>query len=135
MLVKNIKLIFICLSILVLFCLFLLTYNVEYSIHGQNVTISAPSLRDSNHKVELVVRNLDFPTGIDFLGKDDFLISEKDTGNVKRILNGNVTGPLVHIDVGSKDERGLLGIAISKYENNSSLDNSFVYLYYTQCLE
>ena len=118
-----------------LFCLFLLTYNVEYSIHGQNVTISAPSLRDSNHKVELVVRNLDFPTGIDFLGKDDFLISEKDTGNVKRILNGNVTGPLVHIDVGSKDERGLLGIAISKYENNSSLDNSFVYLYYTQCLK
>ena len=120
-------------SLFFLFCLFLLTYISEYSIHGQNGTLSAPSVSDSNLRVELVAQNLDFPTGIDFLGKDDFLLSEKDTGNVYRIFNGNVTGPLIHIDVGSKDERGLLGIAISKNENTSSQDNSSVYLYYTLC--
>jgi aldose sugar dehydrogenase len=86
--------IFISLSIFFLFCLYLLTYISESSIHGQNLTISAPSLSDSNLRVELVLRNLDFPTGIDFLGKDEFLLSEKDTGNVYRIFNRNVTGHL-----------------------------------------
>jgi aldose sugar dehydrogenase len=128
-------LIFICLSIISLFCLFLLTYGSDYSIHGQNVTIPGPSLTDPNLKVELVARNLHFPTAIDFLGNDDFLISEKNTGNVYRIIKGNVTGPLIHIGVGSKDERGLLGIAISANEDKSSEDNNFVYLYYTQCVK
>ena len=122
-------LIFISLSLFSLFYLFLLAYVSDYRIHGQNVTISAPLITDSNLKVELVARNLNFPTGIDFLGKDDFLLSEKDTGNVYRIINGNVIGPLIHIDVGTKDERGLLGIAISKNENKSSQDNTFAYLY------
>ena len=35
------------------------------------------------------------------------------------LINGNVTGPLVHIDVGAKDERGLLGIAISGNGNRT----------------
>jgi hypothetical protein len=68
-----------------------------------------------------------------FLGKDDILVLEKNTGNVLRVLDGNVSHLLLHIDVSSKDERGLLGIAISGNETKSSKDNAFVYLYYTQC--
>jgi len=126
-------LIFIYLSIISLFFLFLLTYGSDYRIHGQNATIPGPSLKDPNLKIELVARDLDFPTGIDFLGNDDFLLLEKNTGNVYRIINGNVTAPLIHLNVTTKDERGLLGLAISGNGNNGSKDNTFIYLYYTLC--
>src|ERR1051325_3329104 len=80
----------------------------------QNDTISVPSLTDSKLKVELVASNFTFLTKIEFLGKDDILVLEKNTGNVYRIFHGNVTGPLIHIDVGYEDEQGLLGLAASK---------------------
>src|SRR5213594_3917343 len=99
----------------------------NYNVNAQNQTIPSqnqnqtrpgPSLTDPNLKVELVVGELDFPTSMDFLGKDDILVLEKNTGKVYRIVNGNVTGPLVTIDVGYKDERGLLGIAVSGNKNS-----------------
>jgi aldose sugar dehydrogenase len=89
-------------------------------------------LTDPKLKVELVARDFDFPTSIEFLAKDDILLLEKNTGNVYRILNGNVTGPLIHIDVAQKDERGLLGIAVSENDSSNKEDTS-VFLYYTQC--
>lgn len=127
-------LILITVSIISLCCLCLLTY-VSHTAQGQNATNPPPFLRDSNLEAELVARHFDFPTAIDFLGNDDLLLSEKNTGNVYELINGNVTGPLVHIDVGTKDERGLLGIAISGNGNTSSQGNALVYLYYTQCIK
>jgi glucose/arabinose dehydrogenase len=126
---------FITLSLILLFWLFLLTYASDFRTYGQNVTISGPNLTDSSLKVELVARNFDFPTGIDFLGNDDFLLLEKNSGNVYEVINDNVTGPLLHIDVGYKDERGLLGIAITENKNKSSDHDTVVYLYYTQCIK
>lgn len=126
-------LILISLLIISLFFLFLLIYGSDYRIHGQNATIPGPSLKDPNLKVELIARGLNFPTGIDFLDNHDFLVLEKNTGNVYRIINGNVTAPLIHLNVTTKDERGLLGIAISGNGTNSSKDNTLVYLYYTLC--
>ena len=53
-----------------------------------------------------------------FLGPDDFLILEKNTGNVKRVINSTlVEKPLLNLNPNIpsiKDERGLLGIAISE---------------------
>ncbi len=121
------------LSLVLFFVAFLLICSADYKIHGQNATIAGPKVTDSNLKVELVARNLDFPTAIDFLGNDDLLLTEKDTGNVYEIINGNITGPLIHLNVTTRDERGLLGLAISGNGNNSSKDNTFVYLYYTLC--
>ena len=133
---QNRYLIFITLSIISLFCLIsLLSYGSDYRIYGQNVTIPGPSLADSNLRIELVARSFDFPTSVDFLGNYDILILEKNTGKVYKIVNGNVTGPLIHIDVALKDERGLLGIAISDNENENSKDNTLVFLYYTQCIK
>ena len=111
----------------------MLTYGSDYRIHGQNASIPGPSLKDPNLKVELVARNLDFPAAIDFLRNDDLLLVEKNTGNVYEIVNGNVTAPLIHLNVTTKDERGLLGIAISGNSSNGSKDNTLVYLYYTLC--
>jgi glucose/arabinose dehydrogenase len=75
-----------------------------------------------------------------FLGPDDFLILEK-SGIVKRVTNYKVLDkPLLQIDVSVKDERGLLGIAVSEKENNSnstSIPNKEisynVFLYYVTC--
>ena len=114
--------------------MFSLSFGPEYIINAQNQnqTIVGPSLTDPDLRVELVARDFDFPTSIEFLGKDDFLLLEKNTGDIYRILNGNVTGPLIHIDVSQKDERGLLGIAILKNDNLNK-DKTFVFLYYTLC--
>ena len=114
--------------------MFSLSFGPEYIINAQNQnqTIVGPSLTDRDLRVELVARDFDFPTSIEFLGKDDFLLLEKNTGDIYRILNGNVTGPLIRIDVSQKDERGLLGIAILKNDNLNK-DKTFVFLYYTLC--
>ena len=62
------------------------------------------------------------------------LVTEKNTGNVYRVIKGNVSGPLIHIDVASKEERGLLGVAVSKIEDSKDDNHDpYVYLYYTQC--
>jgi len=121
------------LSLVLFFVAFLLICSADYKIHGQNATIAGPKVTDSNLKVELVAGNLDFPTAIDFLGNDDLLLTEKNTGNVYEIINGNISAPLIHLNVTTRDERGLLGLAISGNGNNDSKDNTFVYLYYTLC--
>jgi glucose/arabinose dehydrogenase len=63
-----------------------------------------PKVTDPDLKVELVASNLDFPTSMEFIGRDDVLVLEKNSGNVYRVTNGNITDPLIHIDVASKDE-------------------------------
>jgi glucose/arabinose dehydrogenase len=77
-----------------------------------------------------------------FLGPDDFLILEKNTGNVKRVTNGTLLEkPLLHVNTSIKDERGLLGIAVSKkkdfYDNIFFIENKKlthnVFLYYIEC--
>ena len=53
---------------------------------------------------------------MEFLGPDDFLILEKNTGNVKRVVNGTVLDkPLLDITPNKpsiKDERGLLVVVL-----------------------
>ena len=121
------------LSIILVCCLYLLTSLLDMQIDAQIASNPAPAVIDPNLKVELVTAHLNFPSAIDFLGNDDIVVTEKDTGNVYELINGNTTGPILHIEVNSKDERGLLGIATSSNANNSSQSNPSVYLYHTQC--
>ena len=46
---------------------------------------SMPILRDTNLKTELIVDKLKFPSGMEFIGNDDLLVIEKNTGKVKRV--------------------------------------------------
>src|SRR5215211_6630117 len=103
-------------------------------------------LSDPKLKIELVASGLDFPTTMAFLGPDDFLILEK-AGTVKRVTNGVILDkPLLQVDVSVKDERGLLGIAISEKKKNLDDDidsgtsikknnniSHNVFLYYVIC--
>jgi glucose/arabinose dehydrogenase len=79
-----------------------------------------------------VAKGFDFPTSMSFLGKDDIILLEKDTGNVIRLLNGNVSHQLLHIDVSFRDERGLLGLALLD-NGSSNVKNTSAFVYYTHC--
>ena len=90
-----------------------------------------PTIVDSDLKVEQVFRGLDFPTSIAFIGPDDILVLEKDKGTVQRITDGKMSEePLLDVDVSHMNERGMLGIAVSK--NSTINSNPYVFLYYTK---
>jgi glucose/arabinose dehydrogenase len=62
-----------------------------------------------------------------FLGPNDLLVLEKNTGQVKRVVNGAVQGVVLDLSVNFASERGLLGIAL----HPSFPANPGVYLYWT----
>lgn len=62
-----------------------------------------------------------------FIGRNDILVLEKNTGRVKRVVNGVVQSVVLDLAVNNFSERGLLGIALHpKFPNNPG-----VYLYWT----
>jgi glucose/arabinose dehydrogenase len=87
-----------------------------------------PSVVDPNLSVRTVIENLDQPTSMAFLGPNDFLVLEKATGQVKRVVNGVVQSTVLDLAVNSGSERGLLGIAL----HPDFANNGFVYLYWTE---
>jgi aldose sugar dehydrogenase len=93
---------------------------------------SSPVLKDPNLRAETLVSGLEFPTGMAFLGQNDILVIEKDTGKVKRIIDGEVLKePLLDVNVANEVERGLLGIAVSK-RNIATANLTYVFLLYTE---
>jgi aldose sugar dehydrogenase len=100
-------------------------------------SIKLPLVHDNSLRVEVISSELEFPTGMAFFGPNDILVTEKNTGNVKRIINGEmVPEPLVHLQVLTNSERGLLGMAISNYTENQSENRdgskATVFLYFTE---
>lgn len=86
-------------------------------------TFSDPNLRFS----VVTAPGLSQPTSLEFLGPNDFFITEKATGLVKRI-NGGVSSTVLDLSVNSDSERGLLGMTL----HPSFASNGFVYLYYSR---
>src|SRR2546426_12832865 len=79
---------------------------------NSNVRAAGPAVLDPNLAVRTVVSGLLQPTSMAFLGTDDFLVLEKGSGQVKRVIRGVVQGtPALDLAVNFASERGLLGIA------------------------
>jgi glucose/arabinose dehydrogenase len=92
--------------------------------------VAGPKLVNSTFKVVKVIEGLDSPVGIAFLDKDDFLVIEKNSGKVKRVMDGILLNQLIlDLNVANVNERGLVGIAISK---NNSANLTYVFLYLTE---
>lgn len=108
------------------FCSLIRTDSIErttYSLSPDN-----PHVFDSTLRVEEVVKGLETPTTMAFLGYDDFLILEKDKGTVMHVINGQILNePALDVDVANSVERGMCGIAVSK--NGSK---TYVFLYFTE---
>lgn len=89
-------------------------------------------IQDSNLKIEVVAQGLEFPTTMAFVGPDDILVSEKNTGNLKRIVKGNVLEEtLLHVNLAHEKERGLLGIAVVNNTQNGTT-HTYVFVYFTE---
>src|ERR687885_1079473 len=86
--------------------------------------IGGPTLNDPNLKVEQIINTgLKRTTSMAFLGPNDILVLEKDTGIVHRIVNGKMLPePLIDVNVAIEAERGLFGIAIAKCSNSNGDD-------------
>jgi aldose sugar dehydrogenase len=99
-------------------------------IHPFNSVLAQPLiLKDPNLKVEVVAQGLRSPTSMAFLGPNDILVMEKETGTVQRVVNGKMLPqPLLQVPVSTTSERGMLGIAIAKHSNGPT----YVFLYYTK---
>jgi glucose/arabinose dehydrogenase len=87
----------------------------------------AQTVTDPSLAVDVVAQGLSSPTTMAFLGPGDILVLEKNTGKVRRVINGVLqAGSVLDVPVNSDSERGLLGIAI----NGQSPPR--VFLYYTE---
>jgi aldose sugar dehydrogenase len=87
-----------------------------------------PSLLVPNLELRTVVDGLEVPTSIAFLGSNDVLVLEKNSGKVKRVVNGAVHSTVLDLAVNFGSERGLLGIAL----HPDFPSNPGVYLFWTE---
>ena len=88
----------------------------------------SPVMLDDNLTVSTVISGLDQPTSMAFIGPNDFLVLEKATGKVKRIVNGALHSTPLDLAVNNASERGLLGIAL----HPKFSQNGIVYLFWTE---
>ncbi len=92
-----------------------------------------PAVNAPNLKLETVATGLDHPTAMAFLGSsNDILVTEKNTGTVRRVIDGQVQGgPVLEVPVANDNrtnERGLLGLAVAKQSDTKT----YVFVYYTE---
>jgi glucose/arabinose dehydrogenase len=77
------------------------------------VEFAAPLVKDVNLQVQRVAAGLNLPTSMAFVGPNDILVLEKNTGLVKRIKDGRVLpSPLLDLSASSNSERGIPGIDV-----------------------
>lgn len=94
-------------------------------------------LLDPKLRFEVVTENLRFPTSMAFLGKNDFLVVERE-GTVQRITSGiKSSESLVDLDVANYEDGGLLGIAVKSNDMTTISNNNpaYIYLYYSAQIE
>ncbi|HZD83462.1 MAG TPA: PQQ-dependent sugar dehydrogenase, partial [Nitrososphaeraceae archaeon] len=107
-------------------------YYTAYGIKSQSYKV-LPTINDPQLKVEVVSQGLAFPSSMAFLGPNDILVLEKNTGLVKRIVNGTMLPePLLDVNVSHQAERGMLGIAVAPKHQNNNNGPRYVFLYYTE---
>ena len=111
--------------IFVLLPVFLILNPVTYCLveAAASTGEDGPLMHDRNLRIEMIFDGLEYPTNMDFLGRDDILIVEKDKGMVQRIVNSEkLDQPVLDVTVSNQNERGMLGVAISKHKSESPTD-------------
>lgn len=120
-------------SILISFLLILCLTMVPNTNASEGNDTLKPYILDPDLEVQLVTKDLEFPTTMAFLGPDDLLVLEKNKGTLERVTNGiKKSEPLLDVNVSYLQERGMLGIAV--VNNQSDNSDPLVFLYYTKSL-
>lgn len=73
---------------------------------------TSPTILAPNLAVKKAASNLVTPIGLAFIGQNDMLILEKNTGKVQRVTNSGQPVTVLDLAVNFASERGLLGIAL-----------------------
>jgi aldose sugar dehydrogenase len=101
------------------------------SLNEPNIRVEAqssgPEMTVPNLGVRTTISDLITPITMSFLSANDFFVLEKNTGQVKRVVNGAVQSTVLDLGVNFASERGLLGIAL----HPSFPANPGVYLFWT----
>jgi aldose sugar dehydrogenase len=134
------------LLLIIILCVVILSISPNSPITGtisvKNSTgFGKPIILDPALNIELIHRGAIKPTDLEFIDINDILVLEKNEGTVKRIVNGEMLEkPLLDVDVANEEERGMLGMAVVKNENDGG-DNdnedgkTYVFMYYTEAEE
>ena len=106
------------------------TINLSYGAYAKApVAPNGPTVEDKVLKVEKVTDGLEKPTSMAFLGPNDILVTEKETGKVMHVIDGQIQDiPVIDVSVATDIERGLLGIALAKQPDGKI----YVFLSYTE---
>jgi parallel beta-helix repeat protein len=119
-------------------------YDADYShaILKNNTSYVEPIITKIGLKAEIVFRGLESNsdlsdlspvTSFAFLGPNDIIVLEKNTGKVLRIVNGvMLPRPLLDVNVANEWDRGLLGVAIEKHKNGNGTSPIYIFLYFTE---
>src|SRR5688572_30912683 len=68
-------------------------------IHSADPVVAQPQVLDPDLEVSTHVSGLVTPISIAFLGEDDLFVLEKNTGQVKRVVNGSVQSTVLDLAV------------------------------------
>jgi glucose/arabinose dehydrogenase len=93
-------------------------------MHIAKADTNPPSVLDPSLQVSTVLNSdITQPIGIVFIDSSDFLVLEKASGQVKRVVNGVVQlSPVLDLAVNSNSERGLLSMVLHPdFPNNPSV--------------
>jgi aldose sugar dehydrogenase len=111
-------------------------YMASYFDDPSDDSFVSPILYDKDLTLEVVNDELLQPSTMTFLGKDDFLVLQKDLGTVERIVNGTkLEKPLLDLNVSSY--YGALGISAIKPEMEEQMNitrdvDAYVFIYYDE---
>jgi aldose sugar dehydrogenase len=87
-----------------------------------------PEVLDPDLAVRPAVSGLSQPVSLAFLDKDEMLVLEKASGQVKHVVDGAVRRVVLDLAVNSASERGLLGVALHpKFRKNG-----WIYLFWSE---
>ncbi len=84
------------------------------SLIGPRIAVAqdGPEMTDTRLGVRTVVSGIGQPIIMAFIGPEDFLLLQKNTGTVLRVKDGASLGTVLDLGVNFSSERGLLGIAL-----------------------
>jgi glucose/arabinose dehydrogenase len=95
---------------------------------GLGAQTTAPEVLAPNLAVRPIAAGLPLPTAMAFIGRDDLLVLEKNTGRVQHVRGGAVSSTVLDLAVNFASERGLLGLALHPEFPRVP----WVYLYWTE---
>ncbi len=111
-----------------LFLAFLVLVLATSSFGPVSAQDTGPQMLHPRLTVQPVASGLALPTTMAFLGPNDFLVLQKNDGQVIRVVDGAIHSTVLDLAVNFGSERGLLGIAL----HPDFPANPGVYLYWTE---